>query len=146
MLFCEDNKSISLAISGYEFPDSPPSSAGDFTNDANWLLVEVRYSENGRTASQVDSCLLTSELSDLYHSLSALKDRRAGAYMSEFMEPYLKISVIKADGCCYAAIRFVYDTSGETWQNWEVCTNVSDHEYQTLLDELRDAVKCYPAR
>ncbi len=146
MLFCEDNKSISLAISGYEFPDSPPSSDGDFTNDANWLLVEVRYSENGRTASQIDSCLLTSELAELYHSLSGLKHRQTGAYMSDFMEPYLKFSVIKVNGLYSLAVRFVHDTSGETWKFWEVCTNISEGGYETFLDELRTAADSFPSR
>lgn len=86
------NNSIELDVVGYQFPDSPKSGKDNFDYDSNWLVLSICYTDGGISAKQKDACLLSCELLDLYKELCVLRDIQSGSYISDFMEPYLRIA------------------------------------------------------
>ena len=92
MLFHGLNNSIELDVVGYQFPDSPKSGKDNFDYDSNWLVLSICYTDRGISAKQKDACLLSCELLDLYKELCVLRDIQSGSYISDFMEPYLRIA------------------------------------------------------
>lgn len=143
MFIIENNKSISFKVSGYQFPKAKSS---DDEFDANWLICEIKYSEDDFSQIYKDACLLTYELEDLINSLSKILVGDENSYISDFMEPYLQISIAKAEEKVMFIVHFVYDTSGEIWKKRKVAALV-EKEYATqILDELRELQKVYPQR
>ena len=145
MILYERDKSLSLDVIAYEYPNSPRSEKGGFDYDPNWLVAEIRYTENNISYSQKDACLLTSELSDLYETMRSLQELETGSYISDFLEPYLQIAILKIDGQYAFAVHFVYDTE-EKWKEWEICSQVSESEYSGFLEELKALVKKFPQK
>ena len=146
MLFCGLNNSIALDVVRYQFPDSPKSLKDDFNYDSNWLVVSVCYTENGRPHTQEDACLLTYELSEVYDELCKLKDGQTGSYISDFMEPYLRIVVLKNEDQYSIAVHYVFDTTDGIWKTWKVNSTVTANEYTLLLDEFKMLVDKYPQK
>lgn len=92
MLFHGLNNSIELDVVGYQFPDSPKSGKDNFDYDSNWLVLSICYTDRSVSVKQKDACLLSCELLDLYKELCVLRDIQSGSYISDFMEPYLRIA------------------------------------------------------
>ncbi len=143
MLFTENNKSIRFTINGYEFPEKISSTKED-NFDANWLICEIEYSEDGFSQTEHDACLLTDELEELTLSLSKILDGDESGYISSFTEPYLQISISKVDEKVVFNVHFIYDT--KEWNKFKV-TSCVEKEYATrILDELKELQKRYPER
>ena len=146
MLFCGLDNSITLDVARYQFPDSPKSKKDDFNYDSNWLMLSICYTGNGVSTTQEDACLLTYELSELYEELHKLSDAQTGSYISDFMEPYLHIAVLKSDDLYSIAVHFVFDTTDGVWKEWKVCSTATASEYNCLLEELKSLVDKYPQK
>ena len=77
--------SLRLEVLGYQFPDLPTTAHG---TDLNWLVISGEASQDGRTWSFRDPCLLTGELSELI----AWLERLGGGHRPDrlaFLEPNL---------------------------------------------------------
>ena len=145
MLIEENNKSLRFNVIGYQFPDLH-STKNDYNYDANWLTCEINYSDRENNNTYRDSCLLTCELEELIEALSKILNGEPGGYISEFMEPYLQISISKADDKIMFVIHFVYDTSKNGWKKCKVSSLVEQDKALCFLEELKGLQKCYPER
>ena len=96
MILHQGNKSIEFTIVNYQYPEKSPSKEG-FDYDANWLMCEVKYSDAKTNETYKDACLLTDELADMVEELSEILDGSEDGYISDFMEPYLKVAAARAD-------------------------------------------------
>ena len=146
MLFRGLDNSITLDVARYQFPDSPKSKKDDYNYDSNWLMLSICYTGSGVSTTQEDACLLTYELSELYEELHKLSDAQTGSYISDFMEPYLHIAVLKNDDLYSIAVHFVFDTTDGVWKEWKVCSTATASEYNCLLEELKSLVDKYPQK
>lgn len=146
MLFHGLSNSMELDVEGYQFPDSPKSEKDNFDYDSNWLVLSICYKDGGVSARQKDACLLSYELLNLYKELYALRDIQTGSYISDFMEPYLRIAVLKNADQYSFTVQFVFDTADSSWKEWKVCAVVTTDEYNRLLNELKLLVKKYPLK
>lgn len=145
MLITENNRSINFNISGYQF-DKLKSLGMTYDYDANWLICEIKYSEDDFSQSYSDPCLLTYELEELINAFSKILDGEDGGYISDFMEPYLKISIAKAEDKIMLIVHFVYDTSDGIWKKRKVASMVEKEYALQILNELRELQTTYPER
>ena len=123
MLIEENNKSLRFNVIGYQFPDLH-STKNDYNYDANWLTCEINYFDGENNHNYENPCLLTCEFEELIKALSDILDGEPGGYISEFMEPYLQISISKADDKVMFVIHFVYDTLENNWKKCKVSSLV----------------------
>lgn len=145
MIIVSNNKSISFNINGYEYPNHKSSSEG-YDYDANWLICEIKYSENELNEVYRDACLLTYELEELISALTKILKDEEEAYISDFMEPYLQISIAKVEEKVLFIVQFVYDTSGGIWKKRIVSSVVEKESAMRFLDKLVELQKAYPER
>lgn len=115
MFIVSKNKSLELNIIGYQFPDHKISTT-EYDYDANWLICEVKYSEDNLNEVYRDACLLTYELEELIEALDKIINDEEEAYISDFMEPYLKVSIAKVEEQVVLIVQFVYDTTNGKWK------------------------------
>lgn len=145
MIFVEDNRSIELIINSYQFPKEKTVD-NEYNYDANWLVCEIKYSENDFTEVYSDACLLTCELEELAEALLKILNGDDSGYISDFIEPYLNVSIAKAGDKVLFIVHFVYDTSNGIWRKRKV-TSLVDKEHAThILHELVEFQKKYPQR
>lgn len=142
----DKNKTVEFGIIGYQFPNAGCSKPNDPDYDASWLTVQVSYTEDETTAVFQDSCVLAWELKEMTDALSEILDDRETAYISDFMEPYLKFAVAKAEDNFTFTIDFVCDVSDGEWK--KICaTQLLDRErLSTIRDEVKKYLTTYPAR
>ena len=145
MLITENNKSIKFNISDYQFSKSELSSKG-YDYDANWLICEIKYSEESFRQSYRDACLLTYELEEWINSFVKILDGEAGGYISDFMEPYLQVAIAKAEDKIMFIVHFVYDTTDGIWKKRKIASLLEKESAKQILDELREMQKNYPQR
>ena len=88
--FTEENKHLEFHVLGYEFPEK--GKKGD-TYDANWLVVQIDYSDDQLTFSEKDTCLLSFELQDLTESIDDVLVGKETGLLMTFMEPYLTFAI-----------------------------------------------------
>ncbi len=145
MLIIENNKKFYFHISGYQFP-TEKSSSEEYNHDANWLNCEIKYAENDFIQTCIDPCLLTSELNKLIYSLSQILDGVESGYISDFLEPYLQISIAKAEDKILFIFSFVYSNKNDIWKTWKVTSLVEKSYAVDILNELKEFQKLYPER
>ena len=136
----ENDKRLELDILGYEFPD-----AEDDYFDANWLNVGIHYDDGSLSFRQVDSCLLSFELKELTETLDAILEGRETGTATDFMEPYLTLSVTRKGEGYDVQSRFVYDT-GSPWKEVCVCQEMDSRELADLNTELKKMYARFPRR
>ncbi len=140
IILTENNKRLELDILGYEFPDAE----GDYF-DANWLNVGIRYDDGNLYFRQIDSCLLAFELAELTETLDAILEGRETGTATDFMEPYLTLSVTRMGEGFDVQIRFVYDT-GSPWKEVCVCQAMDRRELREMNDGLKEMYARFPRR
>lgn len=145
MIFTEDNKRIELNISGYQFPNRK-STRAKYDEDANWLVCEIKYSEDNFSRTYWDACLLTDELEELTHSLSNILEGLKSEYISEFVEPNFHISIAKEEDKIKFLIHYAYDISAEIWKKRKVTSFVEEDYAIQILNNLRTLQEKYPRR
>ncbi len=136
----ENNKRLELDILGYEFPDAE----GDYF-DANWLNVGIAYDDGNLSFRQIDSCLLAFELEELTETLDAILEGREAGTATDFMEPYLALSVTRMGEGYDVQARFVYDT-GSPWKEVCVCQEMDRRELTQMNDALKAMYARFPRR
>ena len=145
MIIASKNKIIDFKVNSYQFPNRHPSD-DDYDYDANWLICEIKYSEGDFSEVYCDPCLLTYELQELIESMQKIINYEEDAYISEFMEPYLKISIVRCEEKLVFTIKFVYDTSGNNWNKRTVSAEMNEEEAIQILNELIEFQKAFPER
>lgn len=142
----DKNKTIEFGVIGYQFPNAGRSKPNDPDYDANWLTVQVSYTEDETTASFQDSCVLTWELKEMADALSEILDGRETAYISDFMEPYLKFAVARAGDQFTFTIDFVCGATNGEWK--KICaTQLLDRDrLSAIREEVKQHLTTYPAR
>ncbi len=142
----DKNKTIEFGIIGYQFPNAGRSKPNDPDYDANWLTVQVSYTEDGATASFQDSCVLTWELKEFADALSEIIAERETGYISDFMEPYLKFAVARAGDKYTFTIDFVCDVSDGEWKKVDATQLIDLEQLKAIRDEVKRYLSAYPAR
>ncbi len=117
-----------------------------FDYDANWLICEVRYSDDETNETYQDACLLTDELEDMVTELSRIFDGSEEGYISDFMEPYLKVAAARVDEKMMIIFQFVYDTTDGIWKDRKVTTLLSQEKAAEVVQDLKEVVSKYPRR
>ena len=145
MLIVSNNKIIDFNITGYQFPNHRPSS-DDFDYDANWLICEIKYSEDDLNEEYSDPCLLTYELQELTESMQKILNCEEDAYISEFMEPYLKISIVRCEEKLVFTMQFVYDTTDRNWNTRKISSIMNEEVAIQMLNELTKLQNAFPVR
>ncbi len=146
MIIQDKNAKIEFRIVGYQFPDCTPSKKNDFNYDANWLNIEVIYQNGTEYNTYKDSCLLTYELEDTINNIQDLLTSKQTAFISDYMEPYLKFAVSKVDDKFTLILFFVYDTVDGEWLSFTVTELISREDLLSIKDEMQSYLKQYPQK
>ena len=145
MILHQGNRSIEFTIVNYQYPEKKPSKDG-FDYDANWLMCEVDSSDDEVNETYKDPCLLTDELADMVESLSKILNGSEDGYISDFMEPYLKVAAARAGEKIVIIFQFVYDTTDGIWKDRKITTLLSKEEAAEIVQALRELIEKYPVR
>lgn len=140
MIFSEGHKKIEFSIVDYEFP----LQKGMDSYDANWLTVKINYTDDTNTFTYIDNCLLTNELENIVNCIESVIEGKETGIMSNFIEPYLKLSLTKINALYALQIRFVYDS--ENWKEIYVTQGMSADELNDLYQELGCLSNKFPYR
>ncbi len=141
MVLYENDKSIEFEIEGYQYPQ-----ASDLDYDANWLLCRIKYTQNGESEEYRDACLQTVELSELADVLSDIIDGNDNGYISDFLEPYIRISIARIEGQIMFQFHYFYDASKEVWRERKVVSSLDVNKSIEILHFLHRMVEMYPVR
>ena len=139
----EENKHLEFHVLGYEFPEK--GKKGD-TYDANWLVVQIDYSDDQLTFSEKDTCLLSFELQDLTESIDDVLVGKETGLLMTFMEPNLTFAITQVGEVYAVQIRFVYDTSDGLWKDVYISQGMTLDELTNMNNGFKDLYKTYPYR
>ncbi len=145
MTIIENSKRLSFIVADYEYPGYKSTGSG-FDYDANWLMVSVVYSDDKGTYTYKDACLLTVELESLIADLSEIISGKESLFISDFLEPYLKIVAVRAGEQIVIGVEFVYDTSDGIWKSHKLSEMMRHEDALLLIDELKNMNERYPQR
>lgn len=145
MVLHQGNKSIEFTIVNYQYPEKKPSNEG-FDYDANWLMCEIKYSDAEANETYKDACLLTDELADMAEELSKILDGSEYGYISNFMEPYLKVAAARAGEKIVIIFQFVYDTTDGIWKDRKITALLSEEEAVEIVQAMGELMRKYQVR
>ena len=145
MILKQGNKSIEFSIVGYQYPELEPSDEA-FDYDANWLIAEVKYSDSGINETYEDPCIMADDLAEIAEELSKILDGSEEGYITDFMEPYLKIAAARADEKIVIVFQFSYVTTSNSWKRRTVTELLSQEEATEMVQSLKELVEKYPVR
>ena len=137
-------KQMTISIDSYQYKYMK-SKADEFDYDANWLDVAVSYYDGEKEHKDLDPCLLTTELVELAEELEKVVAGEEDSYVSDFLEPYLKIVYARDVDRIAVIAHFVYDTEGP-WKTWKITQFMQQTEAKALLEELKAMSAKYPVR
>ena len=144
LVFIEGEKKIEFNVINYQYPERVATE--DYDYDANWLMVEIAYSNRAETNTYNDPCLLTYEFIDLIDGIDEILAGRETGYITDFMEPYLQFSVTKVGDLFAVQIRFVYDTTDGQWKEIYVSQGMSYQELNAFSQAGRLLCEQFPER
>ena len=145
MILKQGNKSIEFSIVGYQYPELEPSDEA-FDYDANWLIAEVKYSDSGMNETYEDPCIMADDLAEIAEELSKILDGSEEGYITDFMEPYLKIAAARADEKIVIVFQFSYVMRKNSWKRRKVTALLSQEEVAEIVQSLKELVEKYPVR
>ena len=145
MIISSKNTRLSVDILDYQYPYHKVSGES-FDHDANWLMVQIGYSDDTVNEIYKDPCLLTTELTCLIREIEDVVTGKESLYISDFLEPYLKISLMRVDDTIMIGIVFVYDTSDGIWKERGVAELMTLDRANEILNELKSLSKRFPCR
>ena len=141
----KNGETVSIRVIDYQYPERS-GKGKDYDYDANWLVIEVAYTDESGTYTYYDPCLQTYELVELRDGLEKVISGKEPVFISDFMEPYLKVVFEKIDEVITAAVTFTYDTSDRTWKTYKLATNLTGHQVNILMDEMNKMIKQFPEK
>ena len=142
----DQKKVLAFGIEGYEYPDEKTSAPDDYNYDANWLNVWFEWTDGKSSDKSTDACLLTDELKGLFNSAIEIESGRENGYISDFMEPYLKVSITRSDDRFAVQVRYIYDTSSGPWKEFYVVDQLSGEAFREFCRQLGEMTEKYPVR
>ena len=145
MLFKNEDVSLKLDITHYEFP----ADAGDPTSDdRNWLVLRATWiNEEGAIVKDSNSCLLTYELREMTGGLKVLQGGLKDAYASNFVEPYFELAAERSgEGEYQVSVSFALVNTMEDVDMAEVECVMTDADMKALLAELDVLCEKFPDR
>lgn len=144
MLFQNEEASLKLEITRYEFP-ADGGAAG--TDDRNWLVLRGTYRDReGAVIVDSNSCLLTYELRELTAGLKVLNAGVKDLYESGFVEPYFELSAA-ADGEGFLVdAAFAMPNTMEDLDTAEIEVRMTHAELAALIGELDELCRKFPDR
>jgi hypothetical protein len=144
MTIHQDNTALTFRVTDYQFPDVDKGQTG-FDYDANWLNIEILYSDSTGSYRYLASCIMTVELMELIEGINDVIDGRKFLYISDFMEPFLKFVVGKLGQSIAIGIEFIYDTT-DVWKSHGLCEALSLQDAKMIANELHRIYEQYPER
>ena len=145
MIIHNANESLSFSIEGYEYP-AKKSVDEHFDYDCNWLNVKVIYTNLQEREEYIDPCLLTTELEECIEELSNVAAGNECLYISEFLEPYLKIVAARVGGAFFLGLEYIYDTTDGIWKRHKAAEVVSGESLREVIEELKAMFSSFPQR
>lgn len=144
MILSQAEKSIEFKIDRYQFPLI--KSKKDFDYDANWLICKFVYKEDNLCETYEDASLLTYELADLKEAFYSIIEGDKNSFISDFLEPYLKIAIVKMEEKIIFTLHFVYDTLNHDWKTREITSVLSKEESIEIYQDLQNMCDLYPEK
>lgn len=144
MLFKNDESSLELEITNYEFPADGGAPDSD---DRNWLVLRGTYTEEtGMVIKDSNSCLLTYELREMTAGLKVLNAGIKDLYESSFTEPYFELSAAAEGEGFLVDVAFSLPNTMEDIDTAELECTMSKAELTALIDELDALCGKFPDR
>lgn len=146
MRFDNGERSLTLRVVGYEFPER--TGAGEeYDYDANWLVLEGVYRDGKGERSFRNSCLLTTELQQLAAGLKLLCSGVQDVYESEFNDPYFEVTgELMGPGRYLLYASFSMLVSEDRWQNFGTECILTVDELKALIEEIEGECKSWPEK
>lgn len=144
MILYEGNKSVEFTILGYEFPEI--FSREQYNYDANWLVCNICYTEEGKKEFYKDSCLLTSELYELRVGMERMVNSTITEYHSSFIEPSLEIHISRKKKYMMFHLEFFYQISCNDRKSRQISSYINEQEIMLLLDDIKRMENQFPER
>lgn len=145
MIIRNENESLSFEIDDYQYPKHKGQEKG-YDYDANWLEVSVQYSNQNVSEEYKDACLLTYEFEEFVDELYKVIEGKESLYISDFMEPYLKIAIATAGDKILFGVEFVYDTTDGIWKSRKIAQVITREAARKYHDELNFMKSQFPQR
>lgn len=144
MIFKNDETSLRLDITSYEFPLDNGEPGSD---DQNWLVIRATYTdEDGQNIKDSNACLLTYELRELTAGLKVLNAGIRQRYDSDFAEPYFTLSAAEEGEGFRADVSFALPNTMEDIDTAEVEALLTKEEMKSLIAELDRLCEKFPDR
>ena len=137
--------SISFTIADYQYPWEK-SKGNEYNYDANWLDGLFIYTDGVIREEYRDACLLTSELRELCEEFGKILRGEETSYISDFMEPYFKLCLLRHDDSLSIVLHFVYDTLNGIWKTRKVAETFSLEGAAEVLTKLQELQRLFPKR
>lgn len=142
IVFEEGTKRLVFSITGYQFPLK--SGINDY--DANWLMVQIDYSNANTENTYIEPCLLSDELESLANDIGGIIQGKETGMITDFLEPNLKLLITKVGELYAIQVRFVYEMSDSGWKEIYVCQGLDKHGLQNLYNSFKALSSEYPVR
>ena len=145
MLFQNDDVSLQLEITNYEFP----ADGGDPTSDdRNWLVLRCTWkNEDGEIRKDSNSCLLTYELREMTAGLKVLCAGIKDTYASDFVEPYFEVAAqAEGEDAVRVAVSFFLPNTMDGEDTATGRCFMDKDQMKALIDELERLCAKFPDR
>ena len=139
----EGVRKLTIDIEGYQFPEAK-TEAESYDYDANWLNVAVSYTDGSALRRAVDPCLLATEIDEVIDAFERVR-AKGGAYISDFLEPYLQMAFLRDGERVGVVAKFVYDTS-DVWKDWTVTQFLDPEEAEVFARAWQEMKVRFPSR
>ena len=139
-------KTIDISAIGYEDSGSTPVRGDGYDYSANWILIEVSYSDGVFQESQRRPWLQTYELATMADGLENVLGGVSDCYLSDFLEPNLRIAFVRCADGLVVAVQYDPENSKNGLDYWTVSAKMNHGEGAELLDDLRQMQANYPER
>ena len=146
MKFVNENRSLTIDVVGYEFPDR--SGGGEeYDYDANWLILRGVYNDGTVESSFENSCVLTCELQALSAGLKLLSSGIQEIYQSEFNDPYFELTAEPIGLNRYLVYAsFAMLVAEDKWKNFGVECFLSEEEMKALIEDIDSMNRAFPEK
>ena len=106
-------------------------------------FAELQQEVSKQIRGYDDKIGLLEEMADAF---SEILDGSEDGYISEFMEPYLKVAAARVDEKIVVIFQYVYDTTDGVWKDRKIKTLLSQESATEMVQSLKDLVSEYSER
>lgn len=146
MKFVNENRSLTIDVVGYEFPDRV-GGGEEYDYDANWLILRGVYSDGQVESSFENSCILTCELQALSAGLKLMSAGVQDMYQSEFNDPYFEVTAELIGLNRYLVYAsFAMLVAPDKWKNFGVECFLSEEDLKALIADIDSMNRAFPEK